>query len=60
MARMSQSELGERLGVSFQQVQKYVVKLLTSYADISDQAIRRCLAELVDQISLALKNNERR
>jgi len=112
IAGMSQSELGERLGVSFQQVQKYekganrvgagrlpqiaeifnipisvlfkgyadtspgkgtgsvapvglitdpnALKLLTSYADITDRAIRRCVAELVDEIAKAAKKKNRR
>jgi transcriptional regulator with XRE-family HTH domain len=112
IAGMSQSELAEQLGVSFQQVQKYekaanrvgagrlpqiaeifnipisalfkgyadtspgkgtgnvaparlitdptVLKLLTSYADITDRAIRRCLAELVDEIAKAAKKKKRR
>lgn len=112
IARMSQSELAQRLGVSFQQVQKYekgvnrvgagrlpliaeilnipistlfedraetspakgtagvapvglitdptVVKLLTSYANITDRETRRRLADLVDQIaSEAMRNNRR-
>jgi transcriptional regulator with XRE-family HTH domain len=112
IAGMSQSELAEQLGVSFQQVQKYekganrvgagrlpqiaeifnipigalfkgyadtspgkgtgnaapaklitdptVLKLLTSYADITNRAIRRCLAELADEIAKAAKKNNRR
>jgi transcriptional regulator with XRE-family HTH domain len=111
IAGMSQSELAEQLGVSFQQVQKYekganrvgagrlpkiaeifnipisalfkghadtspgkgrgstapvklitdpnVIRLLTSYADITDRAIRRCLAELVDEIAKATKKKRR-
>jgi transcriptional regulator with XRE-family HTH domain len=37
-----------------------VLKLLTSYADITNRAIRRCLAELVDEIAKAAKKKKRR
>jgi len=109
---MSQTDLANKLGVSFQQVQKYekgvnrvgagrlpqiaeifnvpisalfsdhaqtssgrgrastapvklitdpnVLKLLTAYADITDRAIRRCLAELVERIATNAKKNSRR
>jgi transcriptional regulator with XRE-family HTH domain len=112
IAGMSQSDLAKRLGISFQQVQKYekganrvgagrlpqiaeifnipisalfkgyadtspgkgtgnaapaklitdpsVLKLLTSYADITNRAIRRCVAELVDEIAKATKKKKRR
>ena len=112
IAGMSQTDLGKKLGVSFQQVQKYekgtnrvgagrlpqiaeifnipisalfkghaetspgkanagtapvrlitdpnVLKLLTAYADITDRAIRRCIAELVERIAKAAKKKSRR
>jgi transcriptional regulator with XRE-family HTH domain len=112
IAGMSQSELAEQLGISFQQVQKYekganrvgagrlpeiaeifnipisalfkghantspgkrtgnaapaklitdptVLTVLTSYADITNRAIRRCVAELVDEIAKAAKKKNRR
>jgi transcriptional regulator with XRE-family HTH domain len=111
-AGMSQGDLAKRLGVSFQQVQKYekgtnrvgagrlpqiadmfgisigalfkgsvdaspgsgmgggvpvklisdaaTVKLLTSYAEITDQSIRRELSELVDRIAKSAKPKSRR
>lgn len=37
-----------------------VLRLLTSYADITNRAIRRCLAELVDEIAKAGKKNKQR
>jgi transcriptional regulator with XRE-family HTH domain len=37
-----------------------VLKLLTSYADITNRAIRRCVAELVDEIAKATKKKKRR
>jgi transcriptional regulator with XRE-family HTH domain len=37
-----------------------VLKLLTSYADITNRAIRRCVAELVDEIAKAAKKKKRR
>jgi transcriptional regulator with XRE-family HTH domain len=109
---MSQTDLARKLGVSFQQVQKYekganrvgagrlpqiaeifnipigalfanhadtapgrgkpstapvrlitdpnVLKLLTAYADITDRAIRRCLADLVERIAKTAKKKSRR
>jgi transcriptional regulator with XRE-family HTH domain len=112
IAGMSQTDLANKLGVSFQQVQKYekgvnrvgagrlpqiaeifnvpisalfsdhaqtssgrgrastapvklitdpnVLKLLTAYADITDRAIRRCLAELVERIATNAKKNSRK
>jgi transcriptional regulator with XRE-family HTH domain len=112
IAGMSQTDLAKKLGVSFQQVQKYekgtnrvgagrlpliagifnipisalfnahaetsagkgkasmapvklitdpnVLKLLTAYADITDRAIRRCLAELVERIAKTAKKQSRR
>jgi len=112
IAGMSQTDLANKLGVSFQQVQKYekgvnrvgagrlpqiaeifnvpisalfsdhaqtssgrgrastapvklitdpnVLKLLTAYADITDRAIRRCLADLVERIAANAKKNSRR
>jgi transcriptional regulator with XRE-family HTH domain len=112
IAGMSQTDLANKLGVSFQQVQKYekgvnrvgagrlpeiaeifnvpisalfndhaetssgrgkpstapvrlitdpnVLKLLTAYADITDRAIRRCLAELVERIAKTAKKKSRR
>jgi transcriptional regulator with XRE-family HTH domain len=112
IAGMSQTDLARKLGVSFQQVQKYekgtnrvgagrlpqiaeifnipigalfdnhaetspgrgkassapvrlitdpnVLKLLTAYADITDRAIRRCLADLVERIAKAAKKKPRR
>jgi len=33
---------------------------LTSYADITNRAIRRCVAELVDEIAKAAKKKKRR
>jgi transcriptional regulator with XRE-family HTH domain len=112
IAGMSQTDLANRLGVSFQQVQKYekgvnrvgagrlpqiaeifnvpisalfndhaqtssargkantapvrlitdphVLRLLTAYADITDRAIRRCLAELVERIATTAKKKSRR
>jgi len=111
-AGMSQGELAKRIGVSFQQVQKYekgtnrvgagrlpqiadvfgipvgalfkgsvdaspgketvgnvpvklvsdatTVKLLTAYADIKDQSIRRNLSQLIDQIARSAKRKSRR
>jgi transcriptional regulator with XRE-family HTH domain len=109
-AGMSQGDLAKRLGVSFQQVQKYekgtnrvgagrlpqiadmfgvpigalftgsvdaspgkgtddvpvklisdatTVKLLTSYAEITDRSIRRKLSELVDGIAKSAKKSRR-
>ncbi len=112
IAGMSQTDLANKLGVSFQQVQKYekgvnrvgagrlpqiaeifnvpisalfndhaetshsrgkasaapvklitdpnVLKLLTAYSDITDRAIRRCLADLVERISTTSKKKSRR
>jgi transcriptional regulator with XRE-family HTH domain len=112
IAGMSQTDLANKLGVSFQQVQKYekgvnrvgagrlpqiakifdvpisalfndhaetspnkgksstapvklitdpnVLKLLTAYADITDRAIRRCIAELVERIATNAKKKSRR
>jgi transcriptional regulator with XRE-family HTH domain len=112
IAGMSQTDLANKLGVSFQQVQKYekgvnrvgagrlpeiaqifkvpisalfndhaetssgrgkpstapvrlitdpnVLKLLTAYADITDRAIRRCIAELVERIAKTAKKKARR
>lgn len=112
IAGMSQTDLANQLGVSFQQVQKYekgvnrvgagrlpliaeifnvpisalfndhaqtsssrgksntapvrlitdpnVLKLLTAYADITDRAVRRCLAELVERIASTAKKKSRR
>ena len=112
IAGMSQTDLANKLGVSFQQVQKYekgvnrvgagrlpqiaeifnvpisalfndhaetstgrgrasaapvklitdpnVLKLLTAYADITDRAIRRCIAELVERIAKTAKKKSRR
>jgi transcriptional regulator with XRE-family HTH domain len=112
IAGMSQTDLANKLGVSFQQVQKYekgvnrvgagrlpeiaeifnipidalfkdhaqtspargkastapvklitdpnVLKLLTAYADITDRAIRRCIAELVERIAKTSKKKSRR
>jgi transcriptional regulator with XRE-family HTH domain len=112
IAGMSQTDLANKLGVSFQQVQKYekgvnrvgagrlpeiaeifnvpisalfndhaetssgkgktnsapvrlitdpnVLKLLTAYSDITDRAVRRCLAELVEQIARNAKKKSRR
>lgn len=112
IAGMSQTDLANQLGVSFQQVQKYekgvnrvgagrlpliaeifnvpisalfndhaqtsssrgkastapvklitdpnVLKLLTAYADITDRAIRRCLADLVERIAKNAKKKSRR
>jgi transcriptional regulator with XRE-family HTH domain len=112
IAGMSQTDLAEQLGVSFQQVQKYekgtnrvgagrlpqiagifkipigalfndhaetspgkgkastapvklitdpnVLKLLTAYADVTDRATRRCLAELVERIAKTEKKKSRR
>jgi transcriptional regulator with XRE-family HTH domain len=109
---MSQTDHARKLGVSFQQVQKYekgtnrvgagrlpqiaeifnipigalfkdhaetspgrgrassapvrlitdpnVLKLLTAYADITDRAIRRCLADLVERIARNAKKKSRR
>lgn len=111
IAHMSQSELGEQLGVSFQQVQKYekgtnrvgagrlhqiaeilsisisdlfkesasaspgggpdssapvnlitdstVLRLLNSYAEITDRTTRNCLADLVEQIAMATRKSKR-
>lgn len=110
IARMSQNELANRLGISFQQLQKYekganrvgagrllhiagildvpvaalfepetdpsrgkrtaggapvrfmsdrnALRLLTSYRDITDRAIRRTLIELVDGIAKATRRRE--
>jgi transcriptional regulator with XRE-family HTH domain len=112
IAGMSQTDLANQLGVSFQQVQKYekgvnrvgagrlpliaeifnvpisalfndhaetpsgrgktnsapvklitdpnVLRLLTAYADITDRAIRRCLADLVERIAKTAKKKSRR
>jgi transcriptional regulator with XRE-family HTH domain len=112
IAGMSQTDLANKLGVSFQQVQKYekgvnrvgagrlpqiaeifnipigslfsdhaetssgrgrastapvrlitdphVLKLLTAYSDITDRAIRRCLADLVERIATTAKKKSRR
>jgi transcriptional regulator with XRE-family HTH domain len=112
IAGMSQTDLANQLGVSFQQVQKYekgvnrvgagrlpqiaeifnipigalfsdhaetssgrgrantapvrlitdphVLKLLTAYSDITDRAVRRCLAELVERIATTAKKKSRR
>jgi transcriptional regulator with XRE-family HTH domain len=112
IAGMSQTDLANELGVSFQQVQKYekgvtrvgdgrlpqiaeifnvpigalfnnhaetspgrgrastapvklitdpnVLKLLTAYADITDRAVRRCLAELVERIATTTRKKFRR
>jgi transcriptional regulator with XRE-family HTH domain len=112
IAGMSQTDLANKLGVSFQQVQKYekgvnrvgagrlpqiaeifnvpisalfndhaetsssrgrassapvklitdpnVLKLLTAYSDITDRAVRRCLAELVERIASNAKKKSRR
>ncbi len=112
IAGMSQTDLANKLGVSFQQVQKYekgvnrvgagrlpqiagifnipisalftehadtssgrgkassapvklitdpnVLRLLTSYADITDRAVRRCIAELVERIAKTTKKKSRR
>jgi transcriptional regulator with XRE-family HTH domain len=112
IAGMSQTDLANKLGVSFQQVQKYekgvnrvgagrlpeiaeifnipidalfkdcaqtspargkasmapvrlitdpnVLKLLTAYAEITDRAIRRCIAELVERIAKTSKKKSRR
>jgi transcriptional regulator with XRE-family HTH domain len=112
IAGMSQTDLANKLGVSFQQVQKYekgvnrvgagrlpqiaeifnvpisalfnahaetsssrgkassapvklitdpnVLKLLTAYSDITDRAIRRCIAELVERIATNAKKKSRR
>lgn len=112
IAGMSQTDLANKLGVSFQQVQKYekgvnrvgagrlpeiaeifnvpisalfndhaetssgkgktssapvrlitdpnVLKLLTAYSDITDRAVRRCLAELVEQIARNAKKKSRK
>ena len=112
IAGMSQTDLANKLGVSFQQVQKYekgvnrvgagrlpqiaeifnvpisalfndhaetspsrgkataapvklitdpnVLKLLTAYADITDRAVRRCLADLVERIAATSKKKSRR
>ena len=109
IAGMSQSDLANRIGVSFQQVQKYekganrvgagrlpqiaeifnipisalfeahahafpakgtegaaparliasksALKLLGSYADIKNSAIRRCLIQLVDEIAKATRKS---
>lgn len=111
IAGMSQTDLAKKLGVSFQQVQKYekgtnrvgagrlpqiaeifnipisalfnasaetspsrgkataapvklitdpnVLKLLTAYSDITDRAIRRCIAELVERIAKTAKKSRR-
>lgn len=37
-----------------------VLKLLTSYAEITDRTTRRCLSELVGQIAVAAKKKNRR
>src|SRR5690242_21743071 len=37
-----------------------VLKLLTAYADITDRAIRRCLADLVERIAVTSKKKSRR
>jgi transcriptional regulator with XRE-family HTH domain len=110
IAGMSQSALADRIGVSFQQVQKYekganrvgagrlpqiaaifnipisalfeahahalpgkgtesaapvrlipskgALKLLGSYADIENSAIRRCLIQLVDEIAKATRKSK--
>jgi len=111
IAGMSQSDLAGRLGVSFQQVQKYekganrvgagrlpqiaaifdipigalfevsadaspgkstsaapvrlipdkgTLRLLTSFTDIPDRPIRRCLIQLVDGIANATRKRERK
>jgi transcriptional regulator with XRE-family HTH domain len=112
IAGMSQTDLANKLGVSFQQVQKYekgvnrvgagrlpqiaeifnvpisalfndyaetssgrgkastapvklitdpnVLRLLNAYADITDRAIRRCLAELVERIATTAKKKSRK
>ena len=113
IAGMSQTDLANKLGVSFQQVQKYekgvnrvgagrlpqiaeifnipiaslfkghaetspgnkgrasmapvklitdphVLKMLTAYADITDRAVRRCLADLVERIAMTAKKKSRR
>jgi transcriptional regulator with XRE-family HTH domain len=105
IAGMSQNDLAQRLGVSFQQVQKYekgvnrvgagrlpqiadvfgipisalfrdhagssaapvklvtdnaTVRLLTAFADITDQAIRRNLSELVERIANNARKRSRR
>ena len=112
IAGMSQTDLANKLGVSFQQVQKYekgvnrvgagrlpqiaeifnvpisalfnahaetssgrgkassapvklitdpnVLKLLTAYSDITDRAIRRCIAELVERIATNAKKKSRK
>lgn len=112
IAGMSQTDLANKLGVSFQQVQKYekgtnrvgagrlpqiagifnipisalfkdhaealpgkgkasaapvkfitdpnVLKLLTSYADITDRTLRRCLAELVERVAKTTMKKYRR
>src|ERR1700743_48916 len=112
IAGMSQTDLANKLGVSFQQVQKYekgvnrvgagglpeihndfcvpisalfndhaetspgrgkassapvklitdpnVLKLLTAYSDITDRTIRRCLADLVEQIARNAKKKSRK
>ena len=112
IAGMSQTDLANKLGVSFQQVQKYekgvnrvgagrlpqiaeifnvpisalfndhaetstskgksngapvklitdpnVLKLLTAYSDITDRAVRRCLADLVEQIARNAKKKSKK
>jgi transcriptional regulator with XRE-family HTH domain len=105
LAGMSQSYLASKIGVTFQQVQKYekgtnrvgagrlpqiaevlgipvaalfkdhagtgpvpvtlvtdtaAVKMLTAYADITDQSVRRNLSELVDRIARSAKKKFRR
>jgi transcriptional regulator with XRE-family HTH domain len=112
IAGMSQTDLANKLGVSFQQVQKYekgvnrvgagrlpqiaeifnvpisalfndyaetssgrgkastapvklitdpnVLRLLTAYSDITDRAIRRCIADLVERIATTAKKKSRR
>jgi transcriptional regulator with XRE-family HTH domain len=109
---MSQTDLANKLGVSFQQVQKYekgvnrvgagrlpliaeifnvpisalfndyaetsssrgkastapvklitdpnVLRLLTAYSDITDRAVRRCIADLVERIAVTSKKKSRR
>lgn len=111
IARMSQAELGEQLGVSFQQVQKYekgvnrvgagrlhhiagifqvpvnalfetlmdtstgessataapvkfisdhsAVRLLASYSDITDRAVRRGVSQLVDVIAKSARKQRK-
>jgi transcriptional regulator with XRE-family HTH domain len=59
--KISQAELGDKLGVSFQQVQKYEsllfldsafsLRLLRAYSKIKDQTVQRQLVSLMESIA---------